>query len=73
MNDAYFLPIPGFKVAMPYARHFVVSNQTKNHQAVLSSINRGLAKLQSDGSIERILIRNGLLQPSTKDWVVVSE
>lgn len=65
------VPIPGLKVAFDASRHFVVSRLRPDAEAVTAALDRGLASMRADGSLDVILGRVGLREPRVTDWIVV--
>ena len=65
------LPIPGFKVALPVSRHFAVSRQRPDAEALVRQLDVGLTKLREQGAIMRVFERMGLFEPRVADWQVL--
>ncbi|WP_070964124.1 hypothetical protein [Vibrio sonorensis] len=63
-----FYPIPKVKVGLSGSRHFVLSKNYENSEALYKALNRGIAILRQKGTIERALRESGFLNAKVIDW-----
>lgn len=66
------LPVPGLKVAMPNAQHFMVSRQSPRAEEIIQTLNSGLMKIRENGLLSRCLHQGGLVNASTRDWKILN-
>lgn len=65
------LPVRGFKVALPAARHFAVSRRHPDAEAIVRQLDAGLNRLRAQGAIQRVFEAVGLFEPRVADWQVL--
>lgn len=65
-------PVFGVKVAMPGSRHFVISKNVENSDAILALVNAGLAQLHQAGKIDELYKEIGFINDRTENWLVLN-
>ncbi len=70
-SPSRILPIRGFKVALPAARHFAVARTAPGAQELVRQLDTGLARLRGRGAIKRAFERSGVFEPRVHDWQLV--
>lgn len=63
------VPIPGLAVRLAGSRHFAVSLRHEEGAAVAAAVDRGLARLEEDGTVARAYRDAGFANPRIADWV----
>lgn len=66
------VPIPGVKLGLDGERRFVVSAARGDAAEVAAALDRGLAALEEQGLLERVLEDIGIIEPRVADWVDLS-
>lgn len=64
-------PMPNMKIAFDQSLHFVVSPVSKEKEALLEVVNKGLSLFSESGKITRVYTRLGLINEKTKNWKVI--
>ncbi len=62
------VPLDGIKLALSSTRSFMVSKKHKDGERVFAALQKGLAILQKNGTIERYLTEAGFYEVATKNW-----
>jgi len=64
-------PIPGLKTHLPGERIFIVSATHPHGEAVFAALERGLAKMRADGTIERAYRECGFFNEAVRYWKAI--
>lgn len=67
-RDYHFKPIEGVKLGLRGSRHFIISKNYPNSEALNNALNRGLSVLRQSGTIERALKESGFLNSQVAGW-----
>lgn len=62
------VPIPGLAVRLAGSRHLAVSLRHADGAAVAAALDRGLARLEEDGTVARAYRDAGFANPRVADW-----
>lgn len=65
------VPLPGIKLAVNDTRNFMVSKKHKDGERVFAALQKGLAILQANGTIDRYLTEAGFYNLARKDWKII--
>jgi len=65
------VPIPGVKVLLNGARHYVVSKVNPDGAKVFEALQKGLALMKKDNEINRALTETGFFNPNVKSWATL--
>ncbi|WP_096084812.1 hypothetical protein [Agaribacterium haliotis] len=71
--DVKMKPIPGVKVKLPGARHYVTSRQSSKGKKLQNLLNLGLEKLKQNGELQRLLTHAGVNIKQTRDWKILNK
>lgn len=70
--DMVLLPVAGIKVGLAGSRHFVLWRQGPDAAFLQAALERGLAALEKDGSLQRAYRESGFTHPATEHWPVLN-
>lgn len=62
------IPIPNIKLALAGSRHWIVSKQHPEGQALFTALERGLQQLRSGGTVTRAYTESGFFDARVADW-----
>ncbi|RZQ53240.1 hypothetical protein C1E23_09930 [Pseudoalteromonas phenolica] len=71
-ENRLYVPINNLKVFLPDSRHFVVSKRHPEGKVVFEALNKGLAILRENGTIEKALKQSGFINEKVTDWQTIN-
>ena len=73
VDNMTLTPIPGVKVGLHGSRHFVVSKPRPNSDQIFKALQKGLAIMKSQGTINRAYRHSGFFNHNAKDWLMLNK
>ncbi len=72
VGDISLYPVPGVKVVIPGSRHWPISRKHPQGKAFFDALERGLAQLEAQGTIQRAYRECGFFNPESAQWRLLS-
>lgn len=72
VDNLELVPIKGIKVRLPGSRHWPISKKHPQADAIFSALNRGIALLEKNNTIQRAYEECGFFHPEVKDWLLLN-
>lgn len=71
-NGVTLYPVPGIKIALEDSRHFMVSKVHPDGERIYAALERGLAIMREQGTIQRYFKESGFYNQETDDWKLLN-
>ena len=72
VNNLALVPIPGIKVSLPGSRHWPVSKQHPQGEAIFNALQKGIAILEANHIIRQAYEECGFFHPGVQDWQLLN-
>jgi hypothetical protein len=65
------VPVPNVKTSLPGKRVFIISKKSRNGEALIKSLNKGIRLMHKEGLIEKAYEQSGFYNHKTKEWKLI--
>jgi hypothetical protein len=73
MGGHRFVPVPGIRFSLIESRHFMVSRNAPDGEALFTALQKGLAKLRAQGFIRAMLDATGFRRTDRLGWKTLNQ